>query len=285
MGRGKRVSKTERAKYRTFPIDLAQPDIKYKCVFDGTICIVSDPDEMDALWYGGSFGKGTQSRSQPTLHRSDISDDQAQEVLILMPPEVIHLSWVYGCLEVRSPDGNEWRIDQLWRHFVQMHASLQLRSTQAPTRDFLATYLTSNTFLINFCAYHHFRALGYIVRKGMQFGCDLLLYKMGPALDHASCGVYLVPSVTFINKDGTRISLASPETDLKWADVSCSSRILAGVQKAMRITHVVFEVTNEHLTVDFMLSLDSDPDAVLSLAHIRAVDMRRWVPERTRDEK
>lgn len=42
-----------------------------------------------------------------------------------------------------------------------------------------------NPFLLNYVAYHHFRSLGWVVKSGIKFCADFLLYKRGPAFSHA----------------------------------------------------------------------------------------------------
>jgi tRNA-splicing endonuclease subunit Sen2 len=44
-----------------------------------------------------------------------------------------------------------------------------------------------NPFLVNYVAYHHYRALGWVVKGGIKFCVDLLLYKRGPVFSHAEC--------------------------------------------------------------------------------------------------
>lgn len=50
-----------------------------------------------------------------------------------------------------------------------------------------------NPFLLNYVAYHHFRSLGWVVRSGIKFCVDLLLYKKGPAFSHAEFAVVVLP--------------------------------------------------------------------------------------------
>ena len=40
-------------------------------------------------------------------------------------------------------------------------------------------------FLVNYVAYHHYRSLGWVVKGGIKFCVDLLLYKRGPVFTHA----------------------------------------------------------------------------------------------------
>ena len=42
-----------------------------------------------------------------------------------------------------------------------------------------------NPFLVNYAAYHYYRSLGWVVKGGIKFCVDLLLYKRGPVFTHA----------------------------------------------------------------------------------------------------
>lgn len=47
------------------------------------------------------------------------------------------------------------------------------------------TFRFDNPFLINYVAFHHYRSLGWVVKSGIKFCVDLLLYKKGPVFHHA----------------------------------------------------------------------------------------------------
>ena len=51
-------------------------------------------------------------------------------------------------------------------------------------------------FMISYAAYHHYRSLGWVVRSGVKFSVDFLLYNRGPAFSHAEFAVVLLPSYT-----------------------------------------------------------------------------------------
>lgn len=48
-------------------------------------------------------------------------------------------------------------------------------------------------FLVSYVAYHHFRSLGWVVKPGIKFCCDWLLYKRGPVFSHSAFSIALVP--------------------------------------------------------------------------------------------
>ena len=42
-----------------------------------------------------------------------------------------------------------------------------------------------NPFLIHYAAYHYYRSHGWVVKGGIKFCVDYLLYKRGPVFQHA----------------------------------------------------------------------------------------------------
>ena len=44
---------------------------------------------------------------------------------------------------------------------------------------------SDNPFIVDYAVYHHYRSLGWTVKSGLKFCVDYLLYKRGPAFDHA----------------------------------------------------------------------------------------------------
>ena len=66
----------------------------------------------------------------------------------------------------------------LWFAFQQMHL-------MPPILDLPAPLVFDNPFLVHYVAYHHYRSLGWVVKGGIKFCVDYLLYKKGPVFTHA----------------------------------------------------------------------------------------------------
>ena len=45
-----------------------------------------------------------------------------------------------------------------------------------------------------YLVYRDLRERGFIVRRGLKFGCDYLVYRLGPGIDHAPYGVEVIKS-------------------------------------------------------------------------------------------
>jgi tRNA-intron endonuclease len=48
-----------------------------------------------------------------------------------------------------------------------------------------------NRFIALYNVYKDLRRRGFIVRRGLKFGCDYLVYRHGPGIDHAPFGVLI----------------------------------------------------------------------------------------------
>ena len=68
-------------------------------------------------------------------------------------------------------------LPQIWRAFQDVHCIPSGLSIYADRAD--------NPFLVNYAAYHYYRSLGWVVKGGIKFCVDLLLYKRGPVFHHA----------------------------------------------------------------------------------------------------
>ncbi|XP_008553485.1 tRNA-splicing endonuclease subunit Sen2 [Microplitis demolitor] len=85
------------------------------------------------------------------------------ETLLLTFEETFFLMFGLGCLQLVDYEGKVMSIADAWTHFNQ-----------------------DKLFLPRYIVYHYFRSKGWVVKAGLKFGCDFLLYKQGPPFYHAS---------------------------------------------------------------------------------------------------
>lgn len=78
--------------------------------------------------------------------------------------ETFFLLFGLGCLNLYDCDGDLLSIDTAWYHFRKM----------------------DENFLQKYVVYHYFRSKGWVVKPGLKYGGDFLLYKQGPSFYHAS---------------------------------------------------------------------------------------------------
>lgn len=126
-----------------------------------------------------------------------------------------------------------------------------------------------NKFLLDYVVYHHFRSLGWCVRSGIKFGCDMLLYKRGPPMLHAEYAVLVIP-------DG-RCGWT------EWQDFMALARVVGGVRKTLVL---VFVKCPENLAFNKILLAKIDMRTLRELFksyEVTEVVYKRWSPSRTRD--
>jgi hypothetical protein len=71
-------------------------------------------------------------------------------------------------------------LPQLWLTFQCAHLP-----PTVPPKNPIQQLQFDSPFLINYVAYHHYRSLGWVVKGGIKFCVDYLLYKRGPVFSHA----------------------------------------------------------------------------------------------------
>ncbi|TRM65204.1 hypothetical protein BD626DRAFT_398682 [Schizophyllum amplum] len=132
-----------------------------------------------------------------------------------------------------------------------------------------------NPFLINYAVYHHYRSLGWVVRGGIKFCADFLLYKKGPVFTHAEFALAVIPSYEDPDEQTLNPQDGAPYT---WTWLSTINRVNAQVMKTLVLVYV---------TIPSRARLP--PGALTGpacLAHysVREIVVRRFIPARMRDE-
>lgn len=72
-------------------------------------------------------------------------------------------------------------LKQIWSAFQTVHSIPHMPGLMP---DIYANRF-DNPFLVNYAAYHYYRSLGWVIKGGIKFCVDLLLYKRGPVFHHA----------------------------------------------------------------------------------------------------
>ncbi|GFY68658.1 tRNA-splicing endonuclease subunit Sen2, partial [Trichonephila inaurata madagascariensis] len=90
----------------------------------------------------------------------------------------------------------------------------------------------SPNFPVMYTAYHHFRSKGWIVKSGIKFGADYVLYKDGPPFYHATYSV-LVRTLKENLKDIKGVK------DLTWFSLAALNRVNSTAGKGLLILYVI----------------------------------------------
>lgn len=151
-------------------------------------------------------------------------------------------------------------------------------------------------FLTSYVVYHHFRSLGWVVRPGVKFAVDYLLYLRGPVFSHAEFAVVILPSYSapyWTSTPERRIESRKKESK-SWRWLHCVSRVQSQVRKSLVLVYVEIPPPSS-LKSSVTLPLKTKPadDTCLAdstaISHwlkcykIREIALKRWIPNRSRD--
>ncbi|KAK7056195.1 tRNA splicing endonuclease subunit sen2 [Paramarasmius palmivorus] len=127
-------------------------------------------------------------------------EEEDMEHLQLTLQEAFFLSWGLGCLCVLDPEtvclsssssfsdvngiqDEPMNLQSIWTTFQRCHLAPRLKLQW------------DNPFLVHYVAFHHYRSLGWVVKNGIKFCVDYLLYKRGPVFTHAECVFFFLVGV------------------------------------------------------------------------------------------
>ncbi|GAA5933263.1 tRNA splicing endonuclease subunit SEN2 [Sporobolomyces koalae] len=239
----------------------------------------------------------------------------------LQPEEAFFLLFSLGCLSLRISSATSSRLS------IKHAFSLFLESacpelSPSPTRPLLQDPRLNrldSPFFLSYAVYHHYRSMGWVVRSGVKFCTDWVLYGPGgPVGGHAEFAVVIIP--TYVNpKDAatspfTTISNLAYSTDpelrhmveqeqqareelgaehehLKgegerrnsWKWFHTVNRVCSGVKKTLVLLHVVIPDLQLTVPADEHDWLVNHPAQALAKLQMREVVVRRFLAGRMRD--
>lgn len=197
-----------------------------------------------------------------------------QEHLNLSLEEAFFLSYGLGVLDVYCDDSDA---------VLPPSSLLSLfrRHSYYPPRSLSVSAEPDDPFMLSYVVYHHYRSLGWVVRSGVKFSTDYLLYNRGPAFSHAEFAVVIVPSYSHPHWTDTpeHRKLIETKTKKTWWWLHGINRVQAQVHKQLVLCYVDIPppLGGEEK------GKDVDIGRLLSRYKIRDVNVRRWTPNRSRD--
>jgi len=135
-------------------------------------------------------------------------------------------------------------------------------------------------FLLSYVVYHHFRSLGWVIRPGVKFAVDYLLYNRGPVFSHAAFAVIIVPSYDhpyWSETPGRRREVEAKRKSKDWWWFHCVNRIQSQVVKTLVLVYV--EVPPPVHNDDGIINIGK----FLKRYKIREFTFKRWVANRSRE--
>lgn len=191
-----------------------------------------------------------------------------QEHLQLTFEEAFFLSYGLGVLNVKMIDSTEMSDIKCLTTFIRY-------STFIPSPQ-LSEIPTDSKFMLNYVVYHHFRSLGWVVRPGIKFSVDYLLYNRGPVFSHAEFAVIIIPSYShpYWSSDAGRDRRNKQEAR-DWWWLHCVNRIQSQVKKTLVLVYVDVPPPSK-LGIEEIFELFRE-------YKVREFTVRRWLLNRSRD--
>ncbi|KAH9004671.1 hypothetical protein EDB86DRAFT_3038103 [Lactarius hatsudake] len=204
----------------------------------------------------------------------DAEPPEDMEHMQLTLSEAFFLTWALDCLCIYHPKTLEpMTLREIWIAFHTTHLPLHLQTLPSQAH----ALRPDNPFLVNYVFLHHYRSLGWVVKNGVKFCVDYLLYKRGPVFHHAEFAMVLVPvyeDPEDAKSSPFRLSNAEPFT---WQWLSTINRVNSQVQKTLVLSYVSIPACSRVSRTEL-----ASP-ACLEQYSIREIIIRRFVPARMRD--
>uniref|UniRef100_A0A914EHB3 tRNA-intron lyase n=1 Tax=Acrobeloides nanus TaxID=290746 RepID=A0A914EHB3_9BILA len=255
------------------PPPIKIPIGKYEAVLQGGDFVVKNSRQAQQLYAYGSFGTFIGQRmnfvnarciSRRPLKNGDLenkcqekagpsNEDSCEDVKeslpsdknwlalisnnctsFLGPEETLYLEHELGVLSViNSATGAKFTSEDLWKRFLH-NSGLH--------------------FVKRYAVYRYFRQNGWILRSGLSFGVDYLLYKDGPEYTHSSAGIRICD-------------------ELKDPCTAAMMRELRNCKKALIV-----------ISLKIPVCMDTSTIKCLDLIPVEPLILNRWMPNRSRIE-
>ncbi|KAL0953485.1 hypothetical protein HGRIS_004715 [Hohenbuehelia grisea] len=211
-----------------------------------------------------------QNGEQDTTEEPPLED---VEHLQLTLQEAFFLTWALDCLIVQDPETLEpLTLQQVWNAFQNAHIPIHIpKSPSQQARHF------DNPFLINYVVYHHYRSLGWVIKGGIKFCVDYLLYKRGPVFSHAEFAIVVCPVYEDPEEQANSSFALQNASPFEWSWLSTINRVNSQVQKTLVLTYVTIP-SAKRVSPEVLSS-----PACLAHYSVREVVLRRFIPARMRD--
>ena len=221
------------------------------------------------------MASGNESETSPLIN---------QEHLQLSPEEALFLSYEIGTLQVHRSSSESSAILQNQDLF-----ELFQRTSTFPPLASSDEVLPDDSFILNYVVYQHFRSLGWVVRPGIKFAVDWLLYARGPVFSHAEFAVVILPSYARWTDEDTERSGQShnPPESVRWRErgewwwFHSIVRVQAQVKKTLVLCYVEIPTVDEVRKI--VTGNERSLGQLMKRYKIREFVIRRWTPNRNRD--
>ncbi|KAF9540614.1 tRNA splicing endonuclease subunit sen2 [Mortierella hygrophila] len=143
--------------------------------------------------------------NQETVGSSSGGSGENEEHLQLSLEEAFFLIFAVECIAVSEKKASStcdqlvgggsvglmpFSIQECWLRFAQASVFAGKSSMALPMP--MPEISPDNPFIVRYAAYHHYRSLGWVVKDGLKYGTDFLLYKKGVMFGHSQFGIRVI---------------------------------------------------------------------------------------------
>jgi tRNA-splicing endonuclease subunit Sen2 len=237
-----------------------QKSVRFSPTVEKTTFIQSEPPSSERAATGT-----TTTEQEPLVIRN-------QEHIQLTLEEAFFLSYALGALNILDPETKAPISNQDLFYLFRKTSYFPPLVNPSLSPD--------DPFMTNYVVYHHFRSLGWVLRSGIKFSVDYMLYVRGPVFTHAEFGVLILPSYSdpyWRSNPFLQNYVKSKETRT-WTWMNGIHRVITQVKKTLILCYV-----------DIPRPLDTEEaeklgiDAILARYKVREIVMSRFSANRRRD--
>lgn len=161
-----------------------------------------------------------------------LEDITNQEHLQLTMEETLFLSYGLGVLKVIDPSTHQPISNSDLFQLCRMSSYFPPKVDFSPSPD--------DPFMLSYVVYHHFRSLGWVVRSGIKFSVDFLLYNRGPVFTHSEFSILILPSYSHAywkeNEERKRYVEGKEKRDWHW--LHSINRVNTQIKKSLVLVYV-----------------------------------------------
>jgi tRNA-splicing endonuclease subunit Sen2 len=195
-----------------------------------------------------------------------------QEHVQLTLEEAFFLSYAFGALNVLDPETKKPISNQDLFYLFRKTSYFPPVANPSLSPD--------DPFMTNYVVYHHFRSLGWVMRSGIKFSVDYMLYVRGPVFSHAEFGVLILPSYSdpYWSSNPFLQNYVKSKQTRTWFWLNRIHRVITQAKKTLVLCYV-----------DIPKPLEAEEeeklgiDAILARYKIREIMMKRFSANRMRD--
>lgn len=284
--KAKQYSDFQKGQPLPITVNKSGETIKFLGIFNGFAVTIHDRESMEILQKNGAFGKANLSRNWPNfkhfdaeiirerqfINRKRFPKTDVKNKVIVVPDSDSGEEYLKQLTPRYEMDYTNFKeilqlslVEALFLHHDLQCLNIDMKG-QVKSEDHIAmwdTFSNSNKYFIqDYTIYYHFRVKNWVVKPGIKFGGDFILYKDGPAFTHAS---YVV-LIEVLNEDLHR-EISETRRTMDFTYIVGLNRLCETAGKELLICQIIWP---RSVSV-------SRPSDIKHLS-VNEVLLRRWLP-------